>query len=170
MSKVLWNNKSLISPERVEWFCWFFACSYLHLVGYPLKLPTFAVLSWHCQHRLSANQIVRCFKLKKLENSMRYQIDFLLPLKLHYNLLHCTCFCCLYFQQEITFWLTHFLSMTYVSKMFDSHILTRYSPLWFLDPLKYLSVQFPSCLLAGNTCIRGPFHVSYYLLVFFLYF
>ena len=33
-------------------------------------------------HRLSANQIVRCFKLKKLENYMRYQVDFLLPLKL----------------------------------------------------------------------------------------
>ena len=29
--------------------------------------------------RLSANQIVRCFKLK---NYMRYQVDFLLPLKL----------------------------------------------------------------------------------------
>ena len=33
-------------------------------------------------HRLSANQIVRCFKLKKLKNYMRYQVDFLLPLKL----------------------------------------------------------------------------------------
>ena len=33
-------------------------------------------------HRLSANQIIRCFKLKKLKNYMRYQVDFLLPLKL----------------------------------------------------------------------------------------
>ena len=33
-------------------------------------------------HRLSANQIVRCFKLMELENYMRYQVDFLLPLKL----------------------------------------------------------------------------------------
>ena len=33
-------------------------------------------------HRLSANQIVRCFKLKKLKNYMRYQVEFLLPLKL----------------------------------------------------------------------------------------
>ena len=33
-------------------------------------------------HRLSVNQIVRCFKLKKLKNYMRYQVDFLLPLKL----------------------------------------------------------------------------------------
>ena len=33
-------------------------------------------------HRLSANQIVRCFKLRKLKNYMGYQVDFLLPLKL----------------------------------------------------------------------------------------
>ena len=80
MSKVLWNNKSLISLERVEWFSWFFACSYLHLIGYPLKLPKF----WTgiVRHRLSANQLVRCFKLKKHEGYMRYQVDFLLPLKL----------------------------------------------------------------------------------------
>ena len=42
------------------------------------------LLFWACivWHRLSANQIVRCFKLKKLKNYMRYQVDFLLPLKL----------------------------------------------------------------------------------------
>ena len=34
------------------------------------------------RHRFSANQIVICFKLKKLENYMRYQVGFLLPLKL----------------------------------------------------------------------------------------
>ena len=34
------------------------------------------------RHRLSATQIVRCCKLKKLKNYMRYQVDFLLPLKL----------------------------------------------------------------------------------------
>ena len=33
-------------------------------------------------HRLSANQIVRCFKLKKLKSYMSYQVDFWLPLKL----------------------------------------------------------------------------------------
>ena len=33
-------------------------------------------------HRLSVNQIVRCFKLKKPKNYMRYEVDFLLPLKL----------------------------------------------------------------------------------------
>ena len=34
------------------------------------------------RHRISTNQIVTCCKLKKLENYMRYQVDFLLPLKL----------------------------------------------------------------------------------------
>ena len=33
-------------------------------------------------NRLSTNQIVRCVKLKKLKTYMRYQVDFLLPLKL----------------------------------------------------------------------------------------
>ena len=47
-----------------------------------LKLPKFAILACIVWHRLSANQIVRCFKLKKLKNYMRYQVDFLLPLKL----------------------------------------------------------------------------------------
>ena len=34
------------------------------------------------RHRLSVNYIVRCFKLRKLENYMRYQVEFLLLLKL----------------------------------------------------------------------------------------
>ena len=60
--------------RKGEWFC-----SYLHLVRYPLRIQKYAILGCH---RLSTNQIVRCFKLKKLENCMRYQVDFLLPLKL----------------------------------------------------------------------------------------
>ena len=36
---------------------------------------------------------------------------------------------------------------------------TRCSPFWFLDPFKYLLVQFSFCLLAGNTCIHGSIHV-----------
>ena len=82
MPKVLWNNTLLIPLERVEWFCWFF-----HVVIFILL-----DIHWSYQHllfwasivrqRLSANQIVRCFKLKKLENYLRYQVDFLLPLKL----------------------------------------------------------------------------------------
>ena len=34
------------------------------------------------RYSLSANQIVRCFRLKKPKKYMRYQVDFLLPLKL----------------------------------------------------------------------------------------
>ena len=34
------------------------------------------------RHSLSANQIVKCFKLKNLKKDIRYQVDFLLPLKL----------------------------------------------------------------------------------------
>ena len=33
------------------------------------------------RHRLSANQITRCFKYKKLKSYMKYQVDFFLPLK-----------------------------------------------------------------------------------------
>ena len=39
------------------------------------------------RHRLSANQIFRCLKLKKIENYVRYHADFLLPLKLQKNML-----------------------------------------------------------------------------------
>ena len=34
------------------------------------------------RHSLSANQVVRCFKLKKLKKDTRYQVDSLLSLKL----------------------------------------------------------------------------------------
>ena len=77
---MVWHAQS--SLERVEWFCWFFACTCLHHVGYPLKLPNLLFWAGIVRHRLSADQIVRCFKLRKLENYMRYQVDFLLPLKL----------------------------------------------------------------------------------------
>ena len=82
MPKVLWSNKSPISLKMVVWFCWFFASSYLHLVRYPLKLQKYAFWTGIFRHSLSANQIVRCFKLKNLKNNLRYQVDFLLPLKL----------------------------------------------------------------------------------------
>ena len=38
------------------------------------------------RHSLSANQIVRCFKLKNLKKDIRYQVNFLLPLKLEETL------------------------------------------------------------------------------------
>ena len=64
--------------EQTEWFL----CA--ENDGYPLKLPKFANLGWTgiFWHRLSTNQIARCFKLEKFKSYMRYQVDFLLPLKL----------------------------------------------------------------------------------------
>ena len=75
MSTVLQNNKATISLGRVELFCLFDACSFTSIE---------AMLFWAgiVRHGLSANQIVKCFKLKKLKNDMRYQVDFLLQLKL----------------------------------------------------------------------------------------
>ena len=60
----------------IEWYL------YTESDGYHWSYQNF--LFWACivWHRLWTNQIVRCFKLKKLENYMRYQVDFLLPLKL----------------------------------------------------------------------------------------
>ena len=78
----------------------------------------------------------------------------------------------MFHQQEMKFWLIHYIwNMTCASRMFDSYRFTRCSPLWFVNPLKYFSVQFSSRFLAGTTCI----HVSCYLSVLrsygrFLYF
>ena len=73
MPKVIWSNKSPISLEKIEWFCWFFASSYLHLVRYPLKLQKCAILGCIVRHSLSAIQIVRCFKPKKTWT--RYEVS-----------------------------------------------------------------------------------------------
>ena len=50
--------------------------------GYPLKLPIFAISGWHCLKKALCQPDFRYFKLKKLEPCMRYQVDFLLSLKL----------------------------------------------------------------------------------------
>ena len=82
MPKVFWSNKAPISLEKAVWFCWFFASSYLHLVRYPLTLQNMLFWAGIVSHSLSANQIARFFKLKKLKKGMRYEVDFCLPLKL----------------------------------------------------------------------------------------
>ena len=82
MPGVLQNSKVPKSLERVEWFGWLFACSYQHFVRYSLKLQNMFFLGWHCQHRLSANQTVKCFMLNKSENYVKCHVGFLLPLKL----------------------------------------------------------------------------------------
>ena len=82
MPKFLWNNKSPVSLKRLEWFCWFFACSYLHLVRCPLKLQNMLFWAGIVRHRISANQTVRCFWLKNLQNCLGYEVDFLFRLNL----------------------------------------------------------------------------------------
>ena len=63
-----------------------------------------------------------------------------------------------YFQRENTFRLIH-LAVTCVSRMMiQTHRLTRCCPFWFLNPLKYLSVQFPSGLFAGNIPTQDGSH------------
>ena len=73
--KVLWNSKSLIKG----WVILLIFCLYLFASCW-ISIEATNICSFGLV--LSANQIVRCFKLKKLENYMRYQVDFLLPLKL----------------------------------------------------------------------------------------
>ena len=70
------------SSESVIWCCWFFASSYLHLVRIHCSYKNVLYWAGIVRHSLSANHIVRCFKLKKLKKDMRYQAEFLLPLKL----------------------------------------------------------------------------------------
>ena len=82
MPKFIWNNTLEISLERVEWFCWFFALILYILLDIHWSYKIVLFQAGIVRHRLSARQIVRSFKLKKLENYMRYQIKFLLPLKL----------------------------------------------------------------------------------------
>ena len=54
-------------------------CVLLHIHGSYKNMLFWAGI---VRHSLSAYHIVRCFKLKKLQNDMRYQVEFLLPLKL----------------------------------------------------------------------------------------
>ena len=66
MPKVPWNNNSPLYLKRVEWF-WFFAlviCILLDILWWIYQ----NILFWAgtIRHRPSANQIVRCFKIKKL--------------------------------------------------------------------------------------------------------
>ena len=60
-----WLNICILRVMNINW-------SYQNLLFW-------AGIVWR---RLSGNQIVRCFKLKKLKNCMSYQVDILLPLEL----------------------------------------------------------------------------------------
>ena len=77
-----WSNKSPISLEKVEWFCWFLQVAICILLDIRWSYKNMLFWSGIVRHSPSDNQIVTCFKLKKLKKDMRYQVDFLLPLKL----------------------------------------------------------------------------------------
>ena len=69
MPKVLWSNKSPVSLEKVVWFYWFFASSYLHLVGYPLKLQK--ICCFGLALSVIASQPIRLSAVLNLKNSKR---------------------------------------------------------------------------------------------------
>ena len=77
MLKVLRNNKLPISLERVKWFCWFFRVLICILLDIHWSCKKVQFWAGNVRHGLSANQITRHFKLKKLENYMRFHVDFL---------------------------------------------------------------------------------------------
>ena len=81
MPKILWNNKSPISLKRVEWFCSFLRVVICILLDVHWSYKS--MLFWFdiVRHRLLVYQNVTCVTLK-LESYMRYQVDFLLLLKL----------------------------------------------------------------------------------------
>ena len=75
-------NHLYLKSDLMNWADWlndFCLLKVLDIHWSYQNLLFWAGIVWH---RLLANQIVRYFKLKKLKNYVRYQVDFLLPLKL----------------------------------------------------------------------------------------
>ena len=75
-------NHLYLKSDLMNWADWlndFCLLKVLDIHWSYQNLLFWAGIVWH---RLLANQIVRYFKLKNLKNYMRYQVDFLLPLKL----------------------------------------------------------------------------------------
>ena len=70
-----------LTNDLINWADWLNICT-LRVMDIHWSYQNLLFLAGIVWHRLSANQIVRCVKLKKLRNYMRYQIYFLLPLKL----------------------------------------------------------------------------------------
>ena len=87
---MVWHAQSSLKQQITN----IFAKGWVIFLGFFLQILISRLLDIHwsyknmlfragiVRHSLSANQIVRCFKLKKLENDLKYQVDFLLPLKL----------------------------------------------------------------------------------------
>ena len=75
-------NQVYLTNDLMNWADWLNDICILRVMDIHWNYQNLLFWAGIVWHRLSANQIVRCFKLKKLKNYMRYQVDFLLPLKL----------------------------------------------------------------------------------------
>ena len=76
MPKVLQSNQSLISLERLSDFVDFLHVAIYMLLDIHWIYKNMPFLVGIVRHWLSTNQVARCFKFTKLENYIRYQIDF----------------------------------------------------------------------------------------------
>ena len=71
-----------LANDLMKWADWLNDTCILRVVDIHWSYQNLLFWAGIVWHRLSANQIVRCFKLKKLKNYMRYQVNFSLSLKL----------------------------------------------------------------------------------------
>ena len=76
MPKVLQSNQLLISLERLSDFVDFLHVAIYMLLDIHWIYKNMLFLVGIVRHWLSTNQVARCFKFTKLENYIRYQIDF----------------------------------------------------------------------------------------------
>ena len=71
-----------LANDLMNWADWLNDICLLRVIDIHWSYQNLLFWAGIVWHRLSANQIVRCFKLKKRKNFMRYPVDFLPPLKL----------------------------------------------------------------------------------------
>ena len=71
-----------LTSDLMKWADWLNSICILRVMDIHWSYQNWLFWSGVVWHRLSTNHIVRCFKLKKLKSYVRYQVDFLLPLKL----------------------------------------------------------------------------------------
>ena len=91
---MLWHAESSLKQQFNHQYLWKWLCNFVNFLHLVFCIAICILLDIHgsyknmlflvgiTRHRLSANQIVKCFKLKKLKKDMRYQVGFLLQLKL----------------------------------------------------------------------------------------
>ena len=75
-------NQAHLTNDLMNWADWLHNYRVLRVMDIHWSYQDLLFWAGIIWCRLSANQIVRYFKLKKLKSYMKYQVDFLLPLKL----------------------------------------------------------------------------------------